>query len=200
MSEKKSVVRNYMYNLIYQILILILPLITTPYLSRVLGAEGVGIYGYTFSIVTYFVLFGSLGIALYGQREIAYVQDNPKQRKKVFLELIIFRFITIAIAILVYCLIFLRKGIYQKYYAILLIELIAAGFDISWFFQGIEEFKRTVLRNVLVRVISVSLVFIIVKTTGDLWKFILIYSVADLLGNLLLWVYLPKYLKGHKVG
>ena len=95
MSEKKSVVRNYMYNLIYQILILILPLITTPYLSRVLGAEGVGIYGYTFSIVTYFVLFGSLGIALYGQREIAYVQDNPKQRKKVFLELIIFRFITI---------------------------------------------------------------------------------------------------------
>ena len=199
MSEKKSVVRNYMYNLIYQILILILPLITTPYLSRVLGAEGVGIYGYTFSIVTYFVLFGSLGIALYGQREIAYVQDNPRKRKKVFLELIIFRFITISIAILIYCLLFLRKGVYQQYYLILLIELIAAGFDISWFFQGIEEFKRTVLRNVLVRIISVSLVFVIVKTTGDLWKFILIYSVADLLGNLLLWFYLPKYLRGHKV-
>ena len=60
MSRKKSVVKNYMYNLIYQILILILPLVTTPYLSRVLGAEGVGIYGYTYAIVTYFVLFGSL--------------------------------------------------------------------------------------------------------------------------------------------
>ena len=200
MSEKKSVVRNYMYNLIYQVLILILPLITTPYLSRVLGAEGVGIYGYTYSIVTYFVLFGSLGIALYGQREIAYVQDNPRKRKKVFLELICFRFITIAIAILVYCLIFLRKGVYQQYYSILLIELIAAGFDISWFFQGIEDFKRTVLRNVLVRIVSVTLVFIIVKTSGDLWKFVLIYSLADLLGNLLLWLYLPKYLKGKKVG
>ncbi len=60
MSGKKSVVKNYMYNLTYQILILILPLITTPYLSRVLGAEGVGIYSFTYAIVTYFVLFGSL--------------------------------------------------------------------------------------------------------------------------------------------
>lgn len=200
MSEKKSVVRNYMYNLIYQVLILILPLITTPYLSRVLGAEGVGIYGYTYSIVTYFVLFGSLGIALYGQREIAYVQNNPRKRKKVFLELITFRFITLSIAVLVYCLLFLRNGVYKQYYLILLIELIAAGFDISWFYQGIEEFKRTVLRNVLVRIASVTFVFIIVKNAGDLWKFILIYSLADLLGNLLLWFYLPKYLKGKKVG
>lgn len=200
MSEKKSVVRNYMYNLIYQVLILILPLVTTPYLSRVLGAEGVGIYGYTYSIVTYFILFGSLGIAFYGQREIAYVQDNPRKRKKVFLELITFRFITLAIAVLVYCLAFLRDGQYKQYYLILLIELIAAGFDISWFFQGLEEFKKTVLRNVLVRIISVTLVFVIVKTSEDLWKFILIYSLADLLGNLLLWVYVPKYLKGKKIG
>ena len=200
MSEKKSIVRNYMYNLVYQILILILPLITTPYLSRVLGAEGIGIYGYTYSIVTYFVLFGSLGIALYGQREIAYVQDNPIKRKKVFLELILFRFATLAVAILVYCFIFLRGGQYHQYYFILLIELIAAGFDISWFFQGIEEFNKTVFRIVLVRVVSVTLVFVIVKTAEDLWKYILIYSVADLLGNLLLWIYLPKYLKGGKVG
>ena len=200
MSEKKSVVRNYMYNMIYQILILILPLITTPYLSRVLGPEGVGIYGYTYSIVTYFVLFGSLGIALYGQREIAYVQDNPKKRKKIFLELVSFRFLTLMVAVFIYCLFFVMRQKYHQYYLILLIELIAAGFDISWFFQGIEEFKKTVLRNVLVRIISVSLVFIIVKSSNDLWKFILIYSLADFLGNLLLWFYLPKYLKGGNVG
>jgi O-antigen/teichoic acid export membrane protein len=198
MSEKKSVVKNYMYNLIYQILILILPLITTPYLSRVLGAEGVGIYSYTYAIVTYFVLFGSLGIALYGQREIAYVQDNVKERKKIFFELIIVRFITLAVAVLIYILAFMRENKYQAYYSILLIELIAAGFDISWFFQGIEEFKKTVIRNVLVRIVSVTLVFVLVKTSADLWKYMLIYSLADLCGNLLLWVYLPKYLKGRK--
>ena len=66
--SKKSVIKNYIYNLSYQILILIVPLITTPYLSRVLGAENIGIYSYTLSVTTYFILFGSLGVAMYGQR------------------------------------------------------------------------------------------------------------------------------------
>ncbi len=196
---KKSIARNYIYNMVYQVLILILPLITTPYLSRVLGAEGIGIYSYTYAIVTYFVLFGSLGIALYGQREIAYSQENKEIRKKVFIEIVIFRFITISIAIVFYYFFFIRGSEYQIYYQILLLELIAAAFDISWFFQGMEEFKRTVTRNVLVRICSVSLVFILVKTKEDLAKFTLIYSLADLIGNLSLWLYLPGYMKGIKV-
>lgn len=196
---KKSITKNYIYNMVYQVLILILPLITTPYLSRVLGAEGIGIYGYTYSIVTYFILFGSLGVAMYGQREIAYAQENVEARKKVFIEIVIFRFITISIAIAFYYFLFIRGAEYQIYYQILLLELIAAAFDISWFFQGMEEFKRTVTRNVLVRICSVSLVFILVKTKEDLAKFTLIYSLADLIGNLSLWLYVPKYIKGVKV-
>ena len=196
---KKSIAKNYIYNMIYQVLILVLPLVTTPYLSRVLGAEGIGIYGYTYSIVTYFILFGSLGVAMYGQREIAYAQENIEARKKVFLEIIIFRFITIAIACVAYFFLFINGKEYQIYYQILLLELIAAAFDISWFFQGMEEFKRTVTRNVLVRICSVSLVFILVKTKEDLAKFTLIYSLADLIGNLSLWLYVPKYIKGAKV-
>lgn len=196
---KKSIAKNYIYNMVYQVLILILPLVTTPYLSRVLGAEGIGIYGYTYSIVTYFILFGSLGVAMYGQREIAYAQENIEARKKVFIEIVIFRIITIAIAIVAYYFFFMQGAEYQIYYRILLLELIAAAFDISWFFQGMEEFKRTVTRNVLVRICSVSLVFLLVKTKEDLAKFTLIYSLADLIGNLSLWLYVPKYLKGVKV-
>ena len=196
---KKSITKNYLYNMVYQILILILPLITTPYLSRVLGAEGIGIYGYTYSIVTYFILFGSLGVALYGQREIAYAQENVEKRKKVFIEIIIFRFVTVFIASIFYFFIFVNGQKYQIYYRILLLELIAAAFDISWFFQGIEEFKRTVTRNILVRICGVTLVFIFVKTKEDLAKFTLTYSLADLLGNLSLWLYLPRYLRGVKV-
>ena len=64
--KEKSVKKNYFYNLIYQLLTLILPLITTPYISRVLGAEKIGIYSYTTSVVTYFILFGSLGVSMYG--------------------------------------------------------------------------------------------------------------------------------------
>lgn len=197
--SKKSIAKNYIYNMVYQVLILILPLITTPYLSRVLGAEGIGIYSYTYAIVTYFILFGSLGVALYGQREIAYAQDNPEKRKKVFIEIVLFRVITIVIATFFYFFLFVRGKEYQLYYQILILELVAAIFDISWFFQGLEEFKKTVTRNVLVRICSVSLVFLLVKTKEDLAKFTLIYSLADLIGNMSLWLYLPKYLSGVKI-
>lgn len=197
--SKKSITKNYIYNMVYQVLTLILPLVTTPYLSRVLGAEGIGIYSYTYTIVTYFILFGSLGVALYGQREIAYAQENVEVRKKVFIEIILFRFASIGMAIIAYFFLFINGAEYQIYYRILLLELIAAAFDISWFFQGMEEFKRTVTRNVLVRICSVSLVFLLVKNKDDLATFTLIYSLADLIGNLSLWLYLPKYLKGIKV-
>lgn len=196
---KKSIAKNYLYNLTYQILILILPLITTPYLSRVLGADGIGIYSYTYTIVNYFVLFGSLGVAMYGQREIAYAQEEKEKRKRIFLEIIIFRFITIGIATCIYWYFFMRTGEYSKYYKILLFELIAGAFDISWFFQGLEDFKKTVTRNILVRTVSVALIFIFVKKQEDLIKYMYIYSLADFIGNLTLWIYLPKYLKGIKV-
>lgn len=196
---KKSLTRNYIYNMVYQILILVLPLVTTPYLSRVLGAEGIGIYSYTYAIVTYFILFGSLGVAMYGQREIAYAQENVAERKRVFIEIVLFRFVTIFLSTIVYFFFFIRGEQYQIYYTILLLELIAAAFDISWFFQGMEEFKRTVTRNVLVRVCAVTAVFIFVKKPEDLVLFTFIYSLADLLGNLSLWLYLPKYLKGVKI-
>lgn len=196
---KKSIMKNYLYNLTYQILTLILPLITASYLARVLGARGNGIYIYTYTIVNYFVLFGSLGISMYGQREIAYVQNNKTKKKKIFIELVLFRFITIGIASLIYYFSFMKQGEYSNYYKILFLELIAAGFDISWFFQGMEDFKKTVLRNIAVRLVSVGLIFILVKQESDLSKYLAIYALADLIGNISLWFYLPKYFKGVKV-
>ena len=196
---KKSIAKNYLYNLTYQILTLILPLITTPYVSRVLGAEGIGIYSYTYSIVSYFILFGGLGIALYGKREIAYVQEKKEERKRIFYELVFFRAITLVIGIAIYSIFFVNSEPYGVYYKIWLIELIATMFDISWFFQGLEEFKRTVVRNIMVRLASVTLIFVLVKEPSDLSKYFMIYSVADLIGNLSLWLYLPKYFKGIKI-
>ena len=196
---KKSIARNYLYNLSYQILTLLLPLVTASYLARALGATANGIYGYTYTIVNYFVIFGSLGISLYGQREIAYVQNNKQKRKQVFIELVLFRFITLFISTLIYYIAFIRKGEYSEYYKILIFELLAAMFDISWFFQGMEEFKKTVTRNIIVRLTSVCLIFIFVKQPSDLNKYLTIYAVADFLGNISLWAYLPKYFKGIKV-
>lgn len=195
----KSIKKNYLYNLAYQILILILPIITTPYISRVLGAEQVGVYSFTISIVTYFTLFGTLGVSLYGQREIAYAREDKDRRKKAFLEIVLFRFITMAISIAVFCFTYASNNEYQKYFQILILYLLAYAFDISWFFQGMEEFKKTVTRNFIVRLGSVCCIFLFVNTQQDLWKYLLIYSLADLLGNISLWFYLPKYFKGIEV-
>lgn len=197
--ETKSIKKNFLYNLVYQVLILILPIITTPYISRALGAEGVGIYSFTISIVTYFTLFGSLGVAMYGQREIAYARDDKQKRKKAFTEIVLFRFITMAISMLVFIFTYATHDAYKEYYQILILYLLAFAFDISWFFQGMEEFKKTVIRNVIVRTASVACIFIFVKTPADLAKYLLIYSLADLIGNISLWLYLPSYFKGVKI-
>ena len=198
--KEKSVKKNYLYNLIYQVLTLILPLITTPYISRVLGPHQIGIYSYTNSVVTYFILFGSLGVSLYGQREIAYIGDDVSKRKKTFWEIIFLRFIAIAISMAIYYFAIVRNSEYALYYKILGIYLIASALDISWLFQGLEDFKKTVGRNLIVRTTSVILIFMFVKQPEDLTKFLIIYSFADLLGNISLWFYLPKLLRGEKLG
>ena len=190
---KNSVKKNYIYNLIYQILVIILPLITAPYISRVLGAENIGIYSYTTSISAYFILFGSLGISLYAQREIAYHQDNKKKNSKTFLEIIILRAITMLISITIFCVTFTTNGEYSFFYKILIIELIAQCFDISWFFSGLEEFKKTVIRNLIVKCISVVAIFLLVKTPEDLDLYFGIYVLSAFIGNISLWFYLPKY-------
>lgn len=193
--NNKSITKNYLYNMFYQILTIIVPLITTPYLSRVLGAENIGIYSYTLSITTYFILLGTLGISLYGQREIAYFQNDVRKRSKTFFEIIIMRFITIGISTLIFFATFCLKGEYIIYYRILLLELVAYGIDISFYFQGMEEFKKTVLRNSIIKLLSVIFIFILVKEQSDLVWYFLIYVISTFLGNISLWFYLPKYVQ-----
>ncbi len=194
MKKKNSIARNYIFNLIYQMLSILLPLITTPYLSRVLNSDGIGIFSYTLSIVTFFILFGTLGISLYGQRTIAYLGENKENITKNFWELIVIRIVTLFLSMSLFYVMFAMNGQYAFYYKILLIEMIANIFDISWFFQGKEEFDKLVIRNLIVKVLSVILIFTCIHSREDLWLYFLIYVCADLLGNMSMWVYLPKYL------
>ena len=94
--------KNFIYNIIYQVLILIIPLITIPYLSRVIGAEGIGIYSYTYSIVYYFMLFTLLGVNNYGNRTIAKVRDDKNELSKTFWSIYIFQLMIGIVMLLVY--------------------------------------------------------------------------------------------------
>jgi O-antigen/teichoic acid export membrane protein len=191
---KKSIKKNYMYNLFYQIMIIILPIITTPYLARTLGAAGNGIYSYTIAMTTYFILFGSLGMNLYGQREIAYNQNNKEKISKIFWELILLKCITMLFSIIIFYILCASHGDYALYYRILILQLISNCLDISWFFQGLEEFKSLVAKNLFVKLISIVMIFTLIKGPNDVVKYIFIYTLSTLLGNISLWLNISKYI------
>ena len=150
---KRRLTINYLFNLSYQLLIIILPLITTPYVSRILKPEGIGIYSYTTSITTYFILFGCIGLNLYGQREIAYHQDKIYERSKVFYELLFLKILIMSISIIIFIITVEWMNVYKILFYIQLLDLIANMLDISYFYQGLEDFKKIVLRNLSLKII-----------------------------------------------
>lgn len=195
----KNIIKNYFYNAGYQILLIILPLVTTPYISRVLGAENMGTYSYANSITQYFILFGCIGLNLYGQREIAYYQNEEKEINRTFWELFLIRVVTLSISILLFYLTFVQSKQYGMIFAIQILDIIASIIDISWLFQGLEDFKRVVIRNFIIRIISVILVFVLVRNTTDLYLYVFIYSFLLFLGNISIWFCLPKYIRFKKI-
>lgn len=188
----KSIAKNFIYNLLLQIVTLFMPLITVPYVSRILGKEGVGLYSYTLSIVQYFVIFGTLGVSMYGNRQIAYVRDDKEKMSKTFWSITFLKVITTSISLLVYMLVFGFDKAYGNIYLIQAINIIAATIDISWLYMGLEDFKKTVTRNLLVKIIGVACIFIFVKSYEDLYKYISINALMTILGNLVMWMYLPR--------
>ncbi|KAF0362069.1 oligosaccharide flippase family protein [Pediococcus acidilactici] len=189
-----KVVKNYLYNAFYQIFVLLVPLVTTPYLSRVLGPQGVGINSYTNSIIQYFILAGSIGINIYGNRQIAFVRDNKEEITKTFYEIFFLRIITVTIAYLAFIIFLLYVKEYKMYYLAQSISIIAAAFDISWFFMGVENFGITVLRNLIIKILSLVCIFTFVKSGNDLFVYIAILSLSLLFGNLTLFPNLKRYI------
>ncbi|KAF0333411.1 oligosaccharide flippase family protein [Pediococcus acidilactici] len=189
-----KIVKNFLFNVSYQVFILLVPLVTTPYISRVLGSEGVGINAYTNSIIQYFILFGSIGISTYGNRQIAYSRGNARDVSQDFWEISILRFLTIAISYIAFLIYLNFVSQYHGFFFAQSFQIIAAAFDISWLFMGLENFKITVLRNFVVKIISLVCIFTMVKTENDLGTYILILSLSLLIGNLSLWGYLKRYI------
>lgn len=194
-----KIIRNYLFNLSYQLFTIIIPIVTVPYISRSLGPDAIGVNAYTNSIMTYFILLANVGLSLYGNRTIAYFRNDEEQRSKKFWEIAILKIVMMLISIGAF---FIFCSFYDKYRLLLLaqsVQLVAVGFDISWFFVGIEDFKKTVTRNILVKTVSLICIFTFVKSPDDLMLYILINGTATLLGNLTLWTYIKRYVKKTKI-
>lgn len=188
--SNKSISKNYIFTLCYQILTMVTPLITTPYVSRILQPEGIGAYSYASSIATYFIIFGALSIGFYGHLEIAKNSDNMERVNQLFEETFALQSITMLTAIIAYGVVFWfgadSAGIMNK---ILIITLIAKFFDISWLLEGLEEFQTIAIRNLVVRLLGVAAIFLFVKEQSDLYKYVFLVQAIEVIGNLTLWKY-----------
>lgn len=195
-----KVIKNYLYNAGYQILYMLAPLITVPYISRNLGAHASGINSYTNAWVTFFYLMGQMGVTLYGNREIAYHRDDIDARSLTFWSIELLQILTVSSSLIVYLVaVIFFSTTFQRYFLLQSLWIIAAGVDISWYFMGLEDFKKTVVRNTIVKLISIAAIFIFVRRPSDLWKYILLLGVAQLGGSLTLWPYLRGSVHGVKL-
>lgn len=192
--KKRSVTANVVYNMLFQLFTTCLPIITTPYLTRTLGLSQCSVYSFVETIVTLFTVFGAVGTSLYGCRKIAYVRDDREKLSKTAYEVIFLKLLLLLPVAGIYISQFCNTGEYSGYFWINLITVISSAVEVTWFFNGVEDFKLVSIRNFIIKILFVVCLFIFIKTPDDLWKYITLVCVSDLLGNLSMWVLLPRYL------
>ena len=186
--------KNYFYNLAYQILVLITPIITAPYLSRILGADNLGVFGYVRSSGSIISGLSLLGIFAYGTRLTAYVRDNKYSLTKAFWELEITHLLLCLLCILVYSIYTCFNLCYLSYFILYFPYIFAQFIDCSWVYIGLEDMRPTVIRNFIARLVNIIGIFVLVKNTGDLWIYIALLSVTTIIGSISIYLRLPKYI------
>lgn len=187
--------KNFAYNMGYQLTIILVSLALSPYLSRVVGPAGIGAYSYTYSVVTLFGIFANLGIAKYGNREIAKCQGDRERRSRVFGELLAIKGMgALGVLILYAGFVALFGGEYRQAFWIQTFNLISIMLDITWFFWGLQEFRVTAMVCSGLKLLSVVLVYTFVKDQGDTGIYIFVLATNALMIQLGPWFFLKRYI------
>jgi O-antigen/teichoic acid export membrane protein len=191
-----GVKKSFAYQSMYQVTSMLLPLVTSPYLARTLGAEKIGVYSYSYAISFYFMMFALLGIGNYGNKAIASARDNPEKLNKTFSSLLYIHVFFCVIALLAYY-VFVCTFVMNERFVLLIqgLWIFSALFDVSWFFFGMERFKVTAICNTIAKIVMTAFVFLFVKTTNDVWIYCLIMGGGTLCSQLVLWPLMKNYVK-----
>ncbi len=187
--------KNLIINISYQLVVVLIPLVLAPYVARTIGADGVGVYSYSFSLASFFALFGMLGVANYGNRTIAACGNDIGKRSTAFWNIWGLQICCSLIVLAIYASYILFFSTKDRIASeIQIIIVLCSAIDISWFFFGIEQFQITVLRNLIVKILNVILIFSLVKNKNDLYLYIFIMALGTFLNSALLFLFLRKYI------
>lgn len=179
--------KNFIYSAAYQMLALILPLVTAPYLSRVLGADGLGIYSYTYSIAYYFVLLAMLGVNNYGNREIARCGESIAAVRRTFWGIWTLQAVLALVALVAYCVYALFASGRPFESLVWAPYVLTALLDVNWLFFGLQRFKVTVTRNFVIKLMTFVLTFVVVRGEYALFGYLALMSGSLLVSALALW-------------
>lgn len=195
----KKIISNFFYQSLFQIVKIIIPIITIPIVSKAIGPEGIGMYNYSNSVVQYFVLLAGLGVTMYGNRQIALVWNKNKSAASItFWEIFTYKAIMSLISLIIY-LIFISFTKNQIYLYAQSLVLIGTLFDVSWFFMGVEDFKKTSLANLVVQLTTLFLIVLFINDSSDTLLYIFIQSCGLLLSQLIVWLFIKQYITFVKV-
>ena len=192
MNGMNKIVKNYFYNVLYNILVLVVPLVTAPYLARVLGASNLGIYSYVNSVTSIIISVSIIGLYSYGSRQVAYERDNKERLSQLFWNLMSLRFILCLIGTLLYFGYAVNTA-YADYFALYYIYYLGNALDCTWLFVGVEEMKIPSIKNIFAKLLSVVGIFAFVRTSDDLVKYIFLLAFATFSGILLTYPQIRKY-------
>lgn len=192
--KNNSVKINIIYQMLYEVLALALPLITSPYVSRVLGAEKIGIYSYTYSIATYFGIFSMLGVKNHGNREIAKARNDIGKVSSTFSNIYLLQLGMASVMVVLYIAYCCLCSEYKAFAFIQLVYVLSYMLDINWLYFGLELFKQTSIRNMIIKILAFLATILFVRTPNDLWKYCFILAGSALLSELILWIFVPKYI------
>lgn len=193
-TESISIRKNYALNLASEIIAVVVPLITTPYLARVLGALNIGEYSFKTSLVSYFAFFAAFGVSTYGNRLIASCRDDKEAMSNGFWEVFLLKTITSVVALVVYFLSVVRIYKFDKLTIIIALNIINVGLDVSWVFIGLENFRDLTIRNIAAKLLNLVLVFLLVKRETDLLVYALISLGCIVLSSGSMIFQLPQYI------
>lgn len=185
--------KNYIFNLAYEVLALFAPLVTAPYLARVLGPEGTGIYSYVHSNVALLTSLVMLGIFSYGCRQVAYVRDDPAKLDETFWGIMTARFVIFVVGTIAYVFITAANPKYLMYFVVYYMYFLGYCVDCTWLFVGVEDMKWATAKNALMKVMAVVGIFTLVKTQKDAMIYIMIQGGSILLANVLAYTQIRRY-------
>lgn len=191
----RKLITNYIYNILYQLVKIVLPLVVVPYTMGHLGATVLGISDFAGNIASWFILFGILGVNLYGNRQIAKVRDDSEELSRTFLEILTMQIINMAIAcglFVIYVFFTVKEN--QTIYYLYIFTILASMFDITWFYYGVEDFKLASIRNIIVKIIGVACIMLFVKGPEDLWLYVVINSFSEIFGQVIMFLGLKHYI------